>query len=679
MEHVHRNKLPVVNFVLASESSQEFFGESYSRPEEPHPNLSKNDFRQLRTEQCSVSEQVHLTLGDTSGSIIVSFASQSFSGLVYYSLNQQELESSLQSASYVQTTPFQHSEIFYFNPNSFGSLDGNNNLASIIPIGTANADVETYAQKMDTTAWAFDPVTKERFGMYKKVYNQSVSVTLKNIQAVLVGATPTLSSPVLDYKNPFVIYDSPILHTATIEGLSLGETYYYTVSGLCKIYKFTIPSEHKYPLVLGLTGDMGTTAASNASIYALAALQPAAVLLAGDLCYADGYPSIWDTFGVMIEPVFAQIPLLTTGGNHEFIYGENWMPYFARYPTPHLGSGSANPCYWGRVVGVTNVISLCSYSNFTFGSIQYSWLETYLSTKVNRVATPWVIVMLHVPMYSSNGWGGRGETPVKAQHYMEGELLRKAVEPVLYQYGVDIVLSGHVHAVERTIPLYNNSANTCGMVHLTVGDAGNYEGGYVPWRNTVGLGKNATVQQGGWSAFRESSFGVAGLTIVNATHASYSWNRHSCDSGAGLAGLSSSGITGPKPATTANNYRVNFTAASCATANDNGGYKMIVSDKAWIIRPSEQLCPSKWSKDQTTGLLPMQQLPAGTGSPQTIVGGSIHSKIHSLTITTGVFVAAFAVSVCLNVVLILKLFSGTKTGTSTLVRRPSGVSDMNSV
>jgi hypothetical protein len=36
---------------------------------------------------------------------------------------------------------------------------------------------------------------------------------------------------------------------------------------------------------------------------ALSDLAPSAVLLVGDLCYADGYGSIWDTFGRAFETI----------------------------------------------------------------------------------------------------------------------------------------------------------------------------------------------------------------------------------------------------------------------------------------------------------------------------------------------------------------------------------------
>ena len=35
---------------------------------------------------------------------------------------------------------------------------------------------------------------------------------------------------------------------------------------------------------------------------------------------------------------------------------------------------------------------------------------------------------------------------------------------------------GHVHSYERTNPVYNYVNNQCGIVYITIGDAGNSEG-----------------------------------------------------------------------------------------------------------------------------------------------------------------------------------------------------------
>lgn len=147
-------------------------------------------------------------------------------------------------------------------------------------------------------------------------------------------------------------------------------------------------------------------------------------VIVGDLPYADGWTSLWDSFGRMLEPFGSRYPLLTTGGNHEIGSSEAWQSYRIRYPTPASNSDSTNFCYWGIEVGVVNMIALCSYTGFTNGTLQFQWLQNYLATKINRVKTPWIVVvspftlshhpyneflfyfeslqMMHVPWYNSN-------------------------------------------------------------------------------------------------------------------------------------------------------------------------------------------------------------------------------------------------------------------------------------
>lgn len=72
-------------------------------------------------------------------------------------------------------------------------------------------------------------------------------------------------------------------------------------------------------------------------------------------------------------------------------------------------------------------------------SPQYKWLEKELP-KVNRDETPWLIVLMHSPMYSTY-----------VHHYMEGESMRVVFEAWFVKYKVDVVLAGHVHAYERTV------------------------------------------------------------------------------------------------------------------------------------------------------------------------------------------------------------------------------------
>lgn len=70
---------------------------------------------------------------------------------------------------------------------------------------------------------------------------------------------------------------------------------------------------------------------------------------------------------------------------------------------------------------------------------QYKWLAEEL-TRVDREKTPWLIVLMHVPIYNSN-----------EAHYMEGESMRVVFESWFIKYKVDVIFAGHVHAYERSV------------------------------------------------------------------------------------------------------------------------------------------------------------------------------------------------------------------------------------
>lgn len=494
------------------------------------------------------SEQIHVTLGDLFDSVIVSFTSASNSSLtpsvVFFSKNQNDLVTLSNSASFAKGSSEVYSELIYITSYEYNP-----------PMGVPPVEEAEIIALENTADWAIDKKTGTPWANYN-----------------LVTSAYTGSG---QYNNPYMYYDSPMVHTVPITGLELGVTYYYRVAGSCTIYQFKIPAQlpyaskaslkgpqapSPYPMVVALTGDLGQTEVSSASIAALDAMKPDVILLVGDLSYADGYMPRWDTFGRLIEPLAAIYPMMTTGGNHEVGFGETWVSYAARFPTPHKGSGSPSICYWGREVGVTHVIAICSYAGFDENSLQYQWLSNYLATQIDRTRTPWVVAMMHTPWYNSN----KG-------HWMEGELYRRTMEALLYQYGVDVVLSGHVHSYERTLPVFNNTLDECGPVYLNLGDGGNYEGATHVWWN------NSDTETGSpeWSAFREGSFGVGGLVILNATHLEYSWHRHACGS--------------DQPGS----YAMNF-SDDCVTPKDNSAQRMLTSDVVVLSRPPSDVCPNRW-------------------------------------------------------------------------------------
>lgn len=181
-----------------------------------------------------------------------------------------------------------------------------------------------------------------------------------------------------------------------------------------------------------------------------------------------------------------------------------FLAYEKRFHTPSIFSESNTPLYYSYEVAGLHIIMLGCYADFSSKSEQYEWLEKDLA-KVDRSRTPWLIVGMHAPWYNSN---------VAHQGEMEG--MRSTMESLLFQYGVDMVFAGHVHAYERSSRVYKGRLNNLGPVYINIGDGGNREG----------LSNEYIKPSPRWSAFREPSFGMGMLDVVNSTHAVWQWHRN---------------------------------------------------------------------------------------------------------------------------------------------------------
>jgi hypothetical protein len=128
---------------------------------------------------------------------------------------------------------------------------------------------------------------------------------------------------------------------------------------------------------------------------------------------------------------------------------------------------------------------------------QLAWLKRDLAN-VDRKKTPWVIAGGHRPWYVSSG-------PCVE--------CKAAFEPLLLEYGVDLVLSGHVHIYERQAAVANGVAteitnNPKAPWYVTNGAAGHYDGLDVPTYPLVNTSREMISTVYGWNLF----------TVHNCTH-----------------------------------------------------------------------------------------------------------------------------------------------------------------
>ena len=87
----------------------------------------------------------------------------------------------------------------------------------------------------------------------------------------------------------------------------------------------------------------------------------------------------------------------------------------------------------------------------------------------------------------------------------------------MYDSGVvDLVMSGHVHAYERSCRCYKYECVDNAPYYITVGDGGNAEGLATPWVDP----------QPDWSLFRMASYGHGELVVYNRTHVEWQWHQN---------------------------------------------------------------------------------------------------------------------------------------------------------
>ncbi len=164
------------------------------------------------------------------------------------------------------------------------------------------------------------------------------------------------------------------------------------------------------------------------------------VLLLGDICY---YGSVEDRFDdVFIRPM---TPLIDAGVTFELTVGNHENGLYRGDPAlaeveAELARLGTPARHFTSSRGPVDFFFLDSSAPGAFtdtGEAQLAWLDDALA----QATRPWRVVALHHPPYSS---GRHGST----------SRLRQTLEPVLRRHRVDLVLSGHDHHYERTVPIH---------------------------------------------------------------------------------------------------------------------------------------------------------------------------------------------------------------------------------
>jgi len=363
-------------------------------------------------------------------------------------------------------------------------VEGTNVLAvEIHQVGPTSSDISYDLSLVGSDT--FDQVTR---GPYLQMgTSDSVAVrwrtALPSDSRVRYGPSPGSLSEVTD--DPALATD----HEITLTGLTADTTYFYSVGttagpivgGDAEHFFVTspVPGTSK-PTRIWVLGDSGTANGNAAAVRDAFEVfggspRPDLWLMLGDNAYSNGtdaqyQAAVFDMYGAQLRSSV----LWPTLGNHDAASADSGTqtgPYYDIFTLPTLGEAGGEPsgteAYYSFDHGNVHFICLDSHdSDRSPGSAMLTWLEDDLEA----VTADWVIAFWHHPPYSKGSHDSDDE----------GRLIdmREYVLPVLEDYGVDLVLSGHSHSYERSLLIdghYGHSSTLDGSMILDGGD-GNIAG-----------------------------------------------------------------------------------------------------------------------------------------------------------------------------------------------------------
>ncbi|KAL2020100.1 hypothetical protein VTK56DRAFT_8904 [Thermocarpiscus australiensis] len=356
-----------------------------------------------------------------------------------------------------------------------------------------------------------------------------------------------------------------------LDHLEADTTYYYRPSCGTETYTFTTPRRagEKIPFSFAMVGDMGTFGPDGLSttvgkgganplkpgdlttIQSLTAFKDKYDFIwhVGDIAYADSwlkeekagyvspynvtdngaeYDKILNEFYDEVEGLSRTKPYMVGPGNHEAncdngsdlgicLPGQlNFTGYRQHWNMPSASSGGVENFWYSFDHGMVHFVMFNTETDFPNApdepngegaenagpfapsGAQLAWLKKDLAS-VDRKKTPWVVAAGHRPWYVSN------EVCTECQ---------SAFEPLLVEYGVDLVLHGHQHFYERHAAIANGvsqeiTANPNAPWYIINGAGGHYDGLDTPNSPYVNTSRKVIVAYG-WSLF----------TVHNCTHLS---------------------------------------------------------------------------------------------------------------------------------------------------------------
>jgi predicted MPP superfamily phosphohydrolase len=218
---------------------------------------------------------------------------------------------------------------------------------------------------------------------------------------------------------------------------------------------------------------------------------------------SDYQTSVFNVYSNLLP----NLPVFPTPGNHD---GGAASAYWNIFDVPTQGqaggSASGNAHYYSYDYGNIHFISLDAFNTATdSSSAMLAWMTNDLAATKQR----WIVAYWHAPVYCKVFYD--------SDSLAQSVAMRQNFVPVLEKYGVDLVLNGHSHVLQRSffVNRHYGIASTFSETNKVVAGSGRIDdtGAYI---KTGTAGAVYVVAPTGCGMTRSGSLHAACYTMVNS-------------------------------------------------------------------------------------------------------------------------------------------------------------------
>ncbi len=209
------------------------------------------------------------------------------------------------------------------------------------------------------------------------------------------------------------------------------------------LFRTSVPRTEKFRFVV--YGDTRTRPTVHAAVIDAVAKEDVEFAIhTGDMVHRGGVRAQWDAFFQIERPLLVDTPIFPSIGNHDL----GMRKYYERYFM--LEKTTSGRRYYFYDYGNLRLIALDGEIEGRRGSQQFRFAARALEEANEKGMLS--ILFLHWPPYSSGAHGSQ-------------ERVQAPIRMLAREYGVELVVTGHDHIYERTIPIE-------GTTYVVSGSAG---------------------------------------------------------------------------------------------------------------------------------------------------------------------------------------------------------------